>query len=191
MNAMRISALTTSILALLVCSSANASSFLCADTNLDARAWVEKYFGLADIVLLGTVTSVDLPDPDSYRRRMQERQQQIDDAANLQEAYELLKRQGERPTDYSEWPYASVTFDVVEQWKGPDSDVVAVKQDVSRSGGGFLVGNTYLVFGYEQDAGNFTVSTLCGGTIDADGAADRIEVLNDIAGDDLGEADER
>ena len=138
---------------------------VCLDTDLDTRHWVEKYFALADVVMLGNVVSAETPGKPEPHSSME--------GASLEDRYRRLAGQSEQ----------AVTLKPVKVWKGSPSDALAVTNEALPPMHGFLLrqGETYLVFAYRQEeGGSYRISTVCGDTKRESDAADRIEVLNEL-----------
>ena len=152
------------------------STIDCPDLDLDTPSWVAKRFAEADVVLLGRVTQAEFASVTTVAPSADDR------AETMGELLERIEQAQAAQSLYSSHLWQSVSFEVLRVWKGPASKVFSAKNRVVPGQYGELLAgkNVYLVFGYEQEDGIYTISTVCGDTKSVRDAAERILELDKL-----------
>ncbi len=177
----------TTIIVLIFCTffqqSGLAAATSCEDRNLHYLDWVQKYFELADVVFLGKVVYSDVPirliPPVTLTPPAAP--QKTDSAASMKELLELIEA-GQQAARSSPTPalFQTTTFEMVKSWKGPAGTPVLGKSLISNQYNSalFRVGETYLVFGFENDDESYLVPPRCMYVLSGQDTPSRVRVLD-------------
>jgi len=162
------------LLVLLFGLQANASSIICRDQSADANAWVKKYYALANTAILGKLIS------EEYVAKPEQVPTVAPEAARMAGLLSAIEAETLRAHDNY---YQQIEVMVVKHWKGEADSKMAARNLILPAAYGkkLVLGKVYRLFAFQADEGNLTISTVCGLTLEARAATDRIAALDWLA----------
>ena len=176
---MRVVATFTACLFLASPSAGLTSRIICPDINLEPVEWVQKQFELADVVFLGTVSATEGPSL-TLTELLEANHAEATpiEVGTMKDFLEKLKTSN--GDTHKLYQTASVV--VEKSWKGVTQSPIAVKNDGVPGMYGFLLmkDESYLIFGRSLEDGSYSLSTLCGDTLPAENAAERVKILDEL-----------